>query len=88
MHGKYVPLFLKGLEINRLLKLNLPGMRGMDHCFALKIIVVKNDRVVFKHELYRRTIEDRFRHLNASHLIKKYWNFFWFLLKKKERLSG
>ena len=30
----------------------------MDHCFAFKIIIVKNDRVIFKHELYRRTIEE------------------------------
>ena len=43
----------EGLEINRFAKIKSSWDEGMDHCFALKIIVVKNDRVVFKHELYR-----------------------------------
>jgi len=47
----------EGLEINRFAKLKSSWDEGMDHCFALKIIIVKNDRVIFKHELYRRTIE-------------------------------
>jgi DNA-binding CsgD family transcriptional regulator len=47
----------EGLEINRFAKLKSSWDKGMDHCFALKIINVKNDRVIFKHELYRRTIE-------------------------------
>jgi len=46
----------EGLEVSRFAKLK-SSWEGMDHCFALKIIVVKNDRVIFKHELYRRTIE-------------------------------
>jgi DNA-binding CsgD family transcriptional regulator len=46
----------EGLEINRFAKLK-SSWEGMDRCFALKIIVIKKDRVIFKHELYRRTIE-------------------------------
>jgi DNA-binding CsgD family transcriptional regulator len=46
----------EGLEINRFAKLK-SSWEGMDRCFALKIIITKNDRVIFKHELYRRTIE-------------------------------
>lgn len=46
----------EGLEINRFAKLK-SSWEGMDRCFALKIIIIKNDRVIFKHELYRRTIE-------------------------------
>jgi len=46
----------EGLEVSRFAKLK-SSWEGMDHCFALKIIIVKNDRVIFKHELYRRTIE-------------------------------
>ena len=46
----------EGLEVSRFAKLK-SSWEGMDHCFALKIIVVKNDRIIFKHELYRRTIE-------------------------------
>jgi DNA-binding CsgD family transcriptional regulator len=47
----------EGLEINRFAKIKSNWDAEMDHCFALKIIVVKNNRVIFKHELYRRTIE-------------------------------
>ncbi len=47
----------EGLEINRFAKIKSSWDEEMDHCFALKIIIIKNDRVVFKHELYRRTIE-------------------------------
>jgi len=47
----------EGLEINRFAKIKSSWDEGMDHCFTLKIIIVKNDRVIFKHELYRRTIE-------------------------------
>ena len=47
----------EGLEIARFAKIKSSWDEGMDHCFALKIIIVKNDKVIFKHELYRRTIE-------------------------------
>jgi len=47
----------EGIEISRFAKIKASWDEGMDHCFALKIIIVKNDRIIFKHELYRRTIE-------------------------------
>jgi len=47
----------EGLEISRFAKLKSSWDKGMDHCFALKIMIIKNNRIVFKHELYRRTIE-------------------------------
>ncbi len=47
----------EGLEINRFAKIKSSWDEAMDHCFALKIIIIKNERVIFKHELYRRTIE-------------------------------
>ena len=47
----------EGLEVNRFAKLKNSWDKGMDHCFALNIILVANNRVIFKHELYRRTIE-------------------------------
>ncbi|HEY5968743.1 MAG TPA: AAA family ATPase [Chitinophagaceae bacterium] len=47
----------EGLEIKRFAKIKSSWDEGMDHCFALQIIIIKNNRVVFKHELYRRTIE-------------------------------
>ena len=61
----------EGLEINRFAKIKSSWDEGMDHCFALKIIVVKNDRVIFKHELYRRTIEGSLSPFKRIALNKK-----------------
>jgi hypothetical protein len=43
----------------------------MDHCFALQIIIFKKNRVVFKHELYRRTIEGSLSPFKRIALNKK-----------------
>ena len=61
----------EGLEINRFAKIKSSWDEGMDHCFALKIIIVKNDKVVFKHELYRRTIEGSLSPFKRIALNKK-----------------
>ena len=61
----------EGLEINRFAKIKSSWDEGMDHCFALKIIIVKNDRVIFKHELYRRTIEESLSPFKRIALNKK-----------------
>ena len=61
----------EGLEINRFAKIKASWDEGMDHCFALNIIMVKNDRVIFKHELYRRTIEGSLSPFKRIALNKK-----------------
>jgi DNA-binding CsgD family transcriptional regulator len=48
----------EGLEIDRFAKIKALWNEVMDHCFAMNVIIVKNDKVIFKHELYRRTIEE------------------------------
>ena len=48
----------EGLEIDRVAKLKSALGKAIDHCFAISVIIVQNDKVVFKHELYRRTIEE------------------------------
>ena len=48
----------EGLEIERFAKIKSSWNEAMDHCFAMNVIIVQNDKVVFKHELYRRTIEE------------------------------
>ncbi|MEO6356958.1 MAG: AAA family ATPase [Ferruginibacter sp.] len=48
----------EGLEIERFAKIKATWDEAMDHCFAMNIIIVQNNKVVFKHELYRRTIEE------------------------------
>lgn len=46
----------EGLEIERMA--NIKRSWDIDHCFAINVIVVQNGKVVFKHELYRKTIEE------------------------------
>ncbi len=48
----------EGLEIERFAKIKASWNEAMDHCFAMSVIIVQNNKVVFKHELYRRTIEE------------------------------
>jgi DNA-binding CsgD family transcriptional regulator len=61
----------EGLEINRFGKIKSSWDEGMDHCFALQIIIIKKNRVVFKHELYRRTIEGSLSPFKRIALNKK-----------------
>ena len=66
----------EGLEINRFAKIKSSWDEGMDHCFALQIIIVKNNRIVFKHELYRRTIEGSLSPFKRITLNKKMLDLF------------
>ena len=65
----------EGLEVNRFARIKSSWDEGMDHCFALNIIIIKNDRVVFKHELYRRTIEASLSPFKRIELNKKILEF-------------
>lgn len=48
----------EGLEVDRLAKVKSFLGEAIDHCFAISVAIVQNGKVVFKHELYRRTIEE------------------------------
>jgi ATP/maltotriose-dependent transcriptional regulator MalT len=61
----------EGLELDRFGKIKSTLDAEMDHCFALQIIIIKNNRVVFKHELYRRTIEASLSPFRRISLNKK-----------------
>lgn len=66
----------EGLEINRFAKIKSSWDEAIDHCFALKIIIIKNDKIIFKHELYRRTIENSLSPFKRIELNKKLLDFF------------
>src|SRR6187200_3221285 len=66
----------EGLEINRFGKIKSSWDEGMDHCFALQIIIIKKNRVIFKHELYRRTIEGSLSPFKRIELNKKMLDLF------------
>ena len=78
----------EGLEINRFAKIKSSWDEAMDHCFALKIIIIKNDRVIFKHELYRRTIEDSLSPFKRIALNKIILELFLTSFEEEGRLSG
>ena len=61
----------EGLEVNRFAIIKASWDEAMDHCFALKIIVVNNNKIIFKHELYRRTIESSLSPFKRIALNKK-----------------
>src|SRR5215471_708846 len=47
----------EGLEVERLYKVDQSWHDAIGHCIALRILIIKNNKIRFKHELYRRTIE-------------------------------
>ncbi len=48
----------EGLEVDRFAKIKTSWDEAMNQCFAISVLVVQKNKVVFKHELYRRTIEE------------------------------
>ena len=58
----------EGLEVEHVAKIKLS--LDINHCFAIGVIIVQNDIVVFKHELYRRTIEESLTPIKRIELNK------------------
>ena len=58
----------EGLEVERVPKIKMS--LDINHCFAIGVIIVQNAKVVFKHELYRRTIEESLTPLMRIELNK------------------
>lgn len=58
-----------GLEVELVPKLK--SSTDLENCFALDIIRVKDAKVVFKHEIYRRTIEETLNPIRKIELNKK-----------------
>ncbi len=64
----------EGLEIERVAEIK--SSWEINHCFAIGVIIVQNDKVVFKHELYRRTIEESLTPFKRMELNKKILDLF------------
>ena len=47
----------EGLEVSRLYKIDHSWHEAIGNCIASRILIIRNNRIFFKHELYRRTIE-------------------------------
>ena len=58
----------EGLEIEHIARIKI--WWDINHCFAIGVIIVQNGNVVFKHELYRRTIEESLTPLKRIEMNK------------------
>ena len=47
----------EGLEVSRLYKIDPSYHAAIESCLSNKILIIENNKISFKHELYRRTIE-------------------------------
>ena len=66
----------EGLELKRFTAINDIYYDSIGNCMAKKIVIVKNEKLVFKHELYRRTIEESLSPFKRIDLNKKVLGFF------------
>ena len=66
----------EGLEYKRFTAINDYYVDTISNCMAKKILIVKNDKLLFKHELYRRTIEESLSPFRRIDLNKKVLTFF------------
>jgi DNA-binding CsgD family transcriptional regulator len=73
----------EGLEVDRVGKIKSALGDAIDHCFAINVIIVQNGKVVFKHELYRRTIEESLTPLKRIELNKMMLELFLDSFEKK-----
>src|SRR4030095_9501660 len=48
----------EGLEVEMLYKIDQSWHDAIGNCIAIRILIIKNDKIFFKHELYRRTVEE------------------------------
>jgi DNA-binding CsgD family transcriptional regulator len=47
----------EGLELTRLYKIEQRWHEAIGNCIAARILIIKGNKIFFKHELYRRTVE-------------------------------
>lgn len=66
----------EGLELDRLYKIDHSWHELIGHCIATRILIIKNSKIFFKHELYRRTIEESLSPFRRIALNKNLLNLF------------
>ena len=66
----------EGLEVERLYKVDQSWHEAIGHCIAIRILIIKNNKIRFKHELYRRTIEGSLSPFRRIALNKKLLDLF------------
>lgn len=75
----------EGLEVDRVARIKLKW--DINHCFAIGVLIVQKDKVVFKHELYRRTIEESLTPFKRMEMNKMVLEFFLKVFEEKGEIE-
>jgi ATP/maltotriose-dependent transcriptional regulator MalT len=73
---KILSILPTGFEIKYLEKMEPSSAAAIDNCLSLKILILKDGLIFFKHELYRKTIEASLSPLLRVELNKKILSLF------------
>jgi DNA-binding CsgD family transcriptional regulator len=73
---QFLSVIAEGLEYKRFTGINDYYVDTISNCMAKKILVIKNDKLLFKHELYRRAIEESLSPFKRIDLNKKVLSIF------------
>jgi len=73
---QFLSVIPEGLELARLYKIDPSYHQAIESCLDNKILVIKNNKIFFKHELYRRTIEASLSPFKRIALNKSVLGFF------------
>jgi DNA-binding CsgD family transcriptional regulator len=77
----------EGLELERIIKIDMDWAEAIGNSLAKKILIIKNNKIFFKHELYRRTIENSLSPFKRIDLNKKILDFFMTDFEKKKEIE-
>ena len=73
---QFLSVIPEGLELTRLYKIDPSYHQAIESCLDNKVLVIKNNKIFFKHELYRRTIEASLSPFKRIALNKSVLDFF------------
>ncbi len=77
----------EGLEITRLYKVDESWHEAIGNCIAIRILLIKKNKIFFKHELYRRTIEEAHSPFKRIALNKKLLDLFLFSFEESGEIE-
>ena len=73
---QFLSVIPEGLELTRLYKIDPSYHQAIESCLDNKVLVIKNNKIFFKHELYRRTLEASLSPFKRIALNKSLLDFF------------
>ena len=84
---QFLSVIPEGLELSRLHKIDPSYHQAIESCLANKILITRNNKIFFKHELYRRTIEASLSPFKRVALNRTLLEFFLTSFEKKGEIE-